>query len=115
MELDIAVIVDMSAGLIVLSQGANDSWQLPQGTPQNTESLESAALRIVATTCQMDVELIRQVHVYSEGTKATLVFLARGRGQVQEGRLKLCHEMNLPSSLQDSSRQILRDFFLGRY
>jgi ADP-ribose pyrophosphatase YjhB (NUDIX family) len=114
MELQVAVIVDMSAGLVVLTQ-SNGVWQLPLGPARKDESLESAALRLVSEQCQLEVELVRQFHTYSTGSMATLVFVARGRGQIQEGPLQLCHEMNLPSSLGDSNRSVLKDYFLGRY
>jgi len=126
-SLCVDVIIDMGSGLIPLVKRKNDpqGWALPGGFVDPGESVEAAALREVQEELGLDVELIKQFHVYSDpkrdprGHSVSVVFIARGRGAPKAGddagAVELYHEHNLPSEIAFDHRQILRDYFLNRY
>ena len=121
------VIVDMGAGLVLMVERKNTphGWALPGGFVDIGESVEEAALREIKEETGLNVELIRQFHVYSNpdrdvrGHTASVVFLARGWGKPRAGSdakaVDAFHEMNLPPEVAFDHRQILRDYFSGRY
>jgi 8-oxo-dGTP diphosphatase len=121
------VLIDMGAGLIVLIKRKNDpqGWAIPGGFVDIGESAEEAALREAYEETGLQVELVRQFHVYSDpqrdprGHTASVVFVARGKGQPRAGsdaaEVGLFHQMNLPPDLAFDHRQILNDYFYERY
>ncbi len=126
-KLGVDVIIDMGAGLVVLIERKNEptGWAIPGGFVDVGESVEEAALREVKEETGLDVELVRQFHVYSDPKRdnrchtASVVFIARGWGepkaQSDAKNLGMYHEMNLPSELAFDHRQILKDYFTERY
>jgi 8-oxo-dGTP diphosphatase len=121
------VLIDMGAGLVVLIKRKNDpqGWAIPGGFVDIGESAEEAALREAYEETGLRVELVRQFHVYSDpqrdprGHTASVVFVARGKGQPRAGsdaaEVGLFHQMNLPPDLAFDHRQILNDYFYERY
>jgi ADP-ribose pyrophosphatase YjhB (NUDIX family) len=121
------IIIDMGAGLVVLVKRKNDpqGWAIPGGFVDIGESVEEAALREALEETGLAVELVRQFHVYSEpnrderGHTASVVFVARGKGQPKAGsdaaEVGLFHNMNLPPDIAFDHRQILTDYFFERY
>jgi len=126
-SLCVDVVVDLGSGLIPLIKRKNEpfGWALPGGFVDVGESIESAALRETYEEIGLDVELIRQFHVYSDpkrdkrGHSVSVVFLARGFGEPKASsdaaEVQLFHEHNLPSDIVFDHREILRDYFLNRY
>ena len=126
-KLTVDVIIDMGAGQIVLIERKNAplGWALPGGFVDVGEAVEEAALREVREETGLEVELVRQFHVYSDPKRdprqhtASVVFIARGWGKAKAGsdaqRAELYHEMNLPHEIAFDHRQILRDYFMARY
>ena len=120
-------IVDMGAGLIVLIERQNEpkGWALPGGFVDQGECLEDAVLREIKEETGLDVELVRQFHTYSDPTRdprsqtVSTVFVARGKGQPRAASdaksVNLYHQFNLPEDIAFDHRQILNDYFLGRY
>ena len=126
-KLTVDVIVDMGAGMVVLVERKNEpfGWALPGGFVDVGETVEEAALREVREETGLDVELVRQFHVYSDpkrdarGHTASIVFVARGWGQPKAASdaksTDLFYDMNLPAEICFDHRQILKDYFSGRY
>jgi 8-oxo-dGTP diphosphatase len=127
-RLAVDVIVDMGAGLVVLVERKNEpaGWALPGGFVDVGETVEEAALRECFEETGLNVELVRQFHVYSDpkrdptrGHTASVVFVARGWGQPKAASdaksVGLYYDMNLPAEIAFDHRQILRDYFTNRY
>jgi 8-oxo-dGTP diphosphatase len=126
-SLCVDVIIDMGAGMILMVERKNEphGWALPGGFVDVGETIEEAALREVREECGLDVELVRQFHCYSNPKRdprshtVSVVFIARGWGKATAGddaaKCELFHEMNLPANIGFDHRDIIRDYYQGRY
>ncbi|MEZ4815673.1 MAG: NUDIX hydrolase [Bdellovibrionota bacterium] len=120
-------IIDMGAGLIVLVERKNEpnGWALPGGFVEEGEGLEDAVLREIKEETSLDIEIVRQFHTYSDPKRdprmqsVSTVFVARGKGNPKAASdaksVELYHQFNLPENIAFDHRQILNDYFLGRY
>lgn len=87
------LIIELPGDRIVLIRRRNPphGWALPGGFLQLGESLEQAAVREAKEETGLDVELIRQLHTYSDpardprGHTVSTVFLARAQGTPRAG------------------------------
>lgn len=125
--LAVDTLIDMGSGLVLLVKRKNAplGWALPGGFVDIGETVEEAALREAEEETSLDIELTRLFHVYSDpkrderGHTASVVFVARGRGEPRAAsdasEIGLFHQMNLPDDIVFDHRQILNDYFLGRY
>jgi ADP-ribose pyrophosphatase YjhB (NUDIX family) len=121
------LIIEVGAGLVVLIERKNspNGWALPGGFVDVGETVEEAALREAKEETGLDVELVRQFHVYSDpkrdprGHTASVVWVAHARGKPRAGsdagNVGLYHQMNLPETISFDHRQILTDYFQERY
>ncbi len=113
----VSVVVDMGAGLILLKDYKDEGSSIPSSQLKTGQSLEECALLLVKEQTGLNVELTRQFHTYSHHTKdfINVVFKARGWGNVSSKDVGSFHEMNLPSSLTETGKEILNDYFHERY
>lgn len=126
-KLTVDLIIDTGAGLIVLVERKNEpfGWALPGGFVDLDESAEEAAMREAKEETGLEIELVRQFHLYSNpgrdprGATASMVFLARAKGTPKAGsdakNVQIFHQGNLPPDICFDHRQILNDYFLERY
>jgi ADP-ribose pyrophosphatase YjhB (NUDIX family) len=90
---DIVIEIDREDGRlgIVLIERKNPpyGWALPGGFVDYDESLEAAAVREAKEETSLDVELLEQLHTYSDPGRdprfhtITTVYIARARGRPQ--------------------------------
>ncbi len=115
------IIIEVGGGRIVLIRRRNPppGWALPGGFLEYGESLEQAAIREAKEETGLDVELIRQLHTYSDprrdprGHTVSTVFIARAHGTPtagdDAGDVRLCTLSDLPPLAFDHA-QVLQDY-----
>ena len=120
------LIIKYNEGLILIKRKNPPSgWALPGGFVDYGETLESAAKREAKEETGLDVELIRQFHAYSDPNRdprhhtITIVFLAKADGKLKAGddakEIGIFTENTLPVKVAFDHREILMDYFSGRY
>lgn len=121
------IIIEFEGKGIILIKRKNPpyGWAIPGGFVDYSESLEEAALREAKEETSLDVELIRQLHSYSDPGRdprqhnITTVFLARAKGTPKAcddaKEIGIFNKSNLPEPLVFDHEEILKDFFFGKY
>jgi 8-oxo-dGTP diphosphatase len=120
------LIIEMEGDEIVLIRRRNPppGWALPGGFLEYGESLEAAAVREAKEETGLDIELIQQLHTYSNpsrdprGHTVSTVFIARARGTPRAGDdagdVRVCPLSQLPTPLAFDHEQILADYLALR-
>jgi ADP-ribose pyrophosphatase YjhB (NUDIX family) len=120
------IIIDYNGGIILIKRkNIPEGWALPGGFVDYGESLESAAVREAKEETGLDVELVRQFHSYSDPERdprhhtITTVFIAKAKGKAVAGddakEIGIFSKNNLPDQIVFDHRDILHDYFTGRY
>jgi 8-oxo-dGTP diphosphatase len=120
------IIIELKDGIVLIERkNRPHGWALPGGFVDYGESLESAAIREAKEETGLDVELIRQFHAYSEPVRdprhhtITNVFIAKAKGKAVAGddakELGVFSNGKLPDKIAFDHRDILNDYFTGRY
>ena len=117
------IIIEIESKGIVLIKRKNPpyGWAIPGGFVDYGESLEEAALREAKEETNLDVELVRQLHTYSDPKRdqrhhsISTVYIAKGEGipQAKDDALEtgIFNESNLPDEIAFDHRSILKDYF----
>lgn len=102
-----------------------EGWALPGGFVDYGEPLESAAVREAKEETGLDVRLIRQFHTYSDPGRdtryhtITTVFIAEAEGNAVAGDdaadISVFTTQHLPEQIAFDHRDIINDYFTGRY
>jgi ADP-ribose pyrophosphatase YjhB (NUDIX family) len=121
------IIIQIEGKGIVLIERKNPpyGWAIPGGFVDYGESLENAAIREAKEETNLDVELIRQFHTYSDPKRdprhhsISTVYIAKAKG-LPEAKddakgIGIFNEFNLPDKIAFDHRYILEDFFKNRY
>jgi len=122
---DIIIEVERKDGAkgIILIKRKNPpyGWALPGGFVDYGETLEQAAVREAKEETSLDIQLLCQMHTYSDPDRdprqhtISTVFIARGRGKpqarddAQEIGIFSREELNFP--LTFDHKKILEDYF----
>lgn len=120
------LIIEMDEGIILIKRkNPPEGWALPGGFVDYGESLEGAAIREAKEETGLNVKLIRQFHTYSEPTRdprthtISTVFIAKAEGETKAGddakEVGVFNKDNLPDQIAFDHRDILKDYFSGRY
>lgn len=108
---------------IVLIERMNEpfGWALPGGFVDYGESLEVAAIREAKEETNLDVELIKQLHTYSDPTRdkrmhtISTVFIAKGSGTLEAKddakSAGLFTKETLPNNLCFDHKEIIEDYY----
>ena len=120
------LIIELNEGIILIKRkNPPEGWALPGGFVDYGETIESAAIREAKEETGLDVELIRQFHSYSDPKRdprhhtITTVFVAKAKGEAVAGddatQVGIFHKNILPEQTAFDHREILNDYFTGRY
>jgi ADP-ribose pyrophosphatase YjhB (NUDIX family) len=120
------LIIEVNKGIILIKRkNPPGGWALPGGFVDYGESIESAAVREAKEETGLDAQLIRQFHTYSDPKRdprhhtITTVFIAKARGEAVAGddakEIGVFQRDNLPEEIAFDHRDILNDYFTGRY
>jgi ADP-ribose pyrophosphatase YjhB (NUDIX family) len=117
------IIIEIESKGIVLIKRKNPphGWAIPGGFVDYGESLEEAAIREAKEETNLDVELKRQFHTYSDPNRdprhhsISTVYIAKGKGipkaKDDATDTGIFNESNLPDEIAFDHRFILRDYF----
>jgi 8-oxo-dGTP diphosphatase len=120
------IIIEHRGG-VVLIERANPplEWALPGGFIDYGESAESAAVREAREETNLELQDLRQFHVYSDPRRdcrmhtITIVFAARGVGEPRAAddarTLRVFARDEIPEEMAFDHRAILEDFFEDRW
>jgi ADP-ribose pyrophosphatase YjhB (NUDIX family) len=120
------IIIEYRGGVVLIKRKNEPvGWAIPGGFVDYGETLESAAVREAKEETNLDVELIRQFHTYSDPKRdprrhtISTVFIAKGYGELKPGddalEAGVFTEANLPEPIVFDHKEILRDYFSRRY
>jgi ADP-ribose pyrophosphatase YjhB (NUDIX family) len=120
------IIIESNNGIILIKRkNPPEGWALPGGFVDYGESLESAAIREAKEETGLDIELLRQFHTYSDPKRdprhhtITTVYIAKARGKAKAGddakEIGIFTKYNLPEQIAFDHRDIIHDYFTGRY
>ncbi len=120
------IIIKWQDGIVLIKRKNPPlGWAIPGGFVDYGESLETAAVREAKEETGLDVRLVRQFHTYSDPARdarlhsISTVFIADGEGALRSGddagEACIFNKDTLPGNLAFDHKDILEDFFSGRY
>lgn len=122
---DIIIEIEKKGIILIKRKNPPYGWAIPGGFVDYGESLEDAALREAKEETNLDVNLIKQFHTYSDPKRdprhhsISTVFIAEAKGfpEAQDDAMEIgvFNEKNLPDEIAFDHRSILEDYFKKRY
>jgi ADP-ribose pyrophosphatase YjhB (NUDIX family) len=122
---DIIIEVESKGVVLVKRKNLPYGWAIPGGFVDYGESLEKAAIREAKEETNLDVELLRQFHTYSDPKRdprhhsISTVYIGRGKGKPKPKddalEIGIFNESNLPDDIAFDHRSILIDYFKATY
>src|SRR3989338_7462435 len=124
--LTVDAIIETEGGIILIKRKNPPSgWAIPGGFVDYGESLEDAVRREAKEETRLDIKLIRQFHTYSDPKRdprhhtVSTIFIATAAGKPKAGddarEVGIFNKDNLPEDIAFDHRQILEDYFSGKY
>ncbi len=121
------IIIEVGSEGIILIKRKNPpyGWAIPGGFVDYGESLEKAAVREAKEETNLDVNLIRQFHTYSDPKRdprhhsISTAYIAKAKGipKAKDDALEIgiFNQSNLPDEIAFDHRSILKDYFKKVY
>jgi len=124
--LTVDAIIEISGGIILIKRkNPPPGWAIPGGFVDYGESLEDAACREAKEETGLDITLIRQFHTYSKPGRdprhhtVSTIFIATASGTpvaADDAKdIGIFTRDSLPKDIAFDHRQILEDYFSGKY
>lgn len=118
---DIIIEIEKRGIVLIKRKNSPRGWALPGGFVDYGETLEAAACREAKEETGLSVELVRQLHTYSDPARdprhhtITTVFIARSTGTPVAAddakEIDVFTKENLPQPLMFDHAKILADYF----
>jgi ADP-ribose pyrophosphatase YjhB (NUDIX family) len=122
---DIIIEIDSKGIVLIKRKNPPFGWAIPGGFVDYGETLEGAALREAKEETDLDVELIRQFHAYSDPDRdprhhtISTVYIAKATGKPQARddaiEIGIFNASNLPDEIAFDHHSILDDYFKRVY
>ena len=120
------IIIEINGGVVLIKRkNPPFGWALPGGFVDYGESLEEAAIRESKEETGLNIKLIRQFHAYSDPGRdprhhtITVVYIAsaqgKPRGKDDAVEAHIFTRSTLPENIAFDHKQILEDYFTGKY
>lgn len=124
--LTVDAIIEINGGIILIKRkNPPPGWAIPGGFVDYGETLEDAATREAKEETGLDIQLVRQFHTYSAPGRdprhhtVSTIFIAKADGIPKAGddakEVGIFTNNTLPENLAFDHRQILEDYFTGKY
>jgi len=118
---DIIIEIDLMGIVLIKRKNPPYGWAIPGGFVDYGESLEKAAIREAKEETNLEVNLVRQFHTYSDPKRdprhhsISTVYIAKAKGlpQAKDDALEIgtFNESSLPEEIAFDHRSILKDYF----
>jgi ADP-ribose pyrophosphatase YjhB (NUDIX family) len=118
---DIIIKIESKGIVLIKRKNPPYGWAIPGGFVDYGESLEEAALREAKEETNLDVELLKQFHTYSDPKRdprhhsISTAYIAKGEGVLKAKddalEIGIFTESNLPEEIAFDHRSILKDYF----
>ena len=124
--LTVDAIIEIDKGIILIKRkNPPAGWAIPGGFVDYGETLEEAAIREMQEETSLDINLVRQFHTYSNPDRdprhhtVSTIFIATARGIPEAADdaidIGIFTKDTLPENIAFDHRQILEDYFNGKY
>lgn len=125
-KLTVDAIIEYQGGIVLIKRKyPPPGWAIPGGFVEYGETLEAAAIREAKEETGLDIELLRQMHTYSDPSRdprhhtVSTIFIARGTGvlKADDDALEagVFKRDTLLGDIAFDHRDILDDYFSGRF
>jgi ADP-ribose pyrophosphatase YjhB (NUDIX family) len=119
-------IIEINGGIVLIRRkNPPYGWAIPGGFVDYGETLEDAAVREAKEETCLDVDLVRQFHTYSDPRRdprhhtVTTMFIATASGTPEAAddakEIGIFTRDNLPEDIAFDHREVLEDYFKGKY
>ncbi len=124
--LTVDAIIEINGGIVLIKRkNPPQGWAIPGGFVDYGETIEEAVTREAKEETGLDIELIRQFHTYSDPKRdprhhtVSTIFIAKADGSPKAGddakEACIFTIETLPEKIAFDHRQILEDYFSGKY